>query len=75
MCFSFHKASYGDVCALLLQAPKSQLEIEREQEALLRAKYGGLQPKKKLIPKVHGALGLISQQLTAMREVSFVSGL
>jgi hypothetical protein len=32
---------------------KSPQEIEREQEAMLKAKYGGLKPKKKLIPKDH----------------------
>lgn len=30
------------------QAPRA---IEQEQEALLKAKYGALQPKKKLLPK------------------------
>lgn len=30
------------------QAPRT---VEQEQEALLRAKYGALQPKKKLLPK------------------------
>lgn len=38
-------------------APHPQLSdskaIEREQEALLKAKYGNLKPKKKLIPKEH----------------------
>ena len=30
------------------QAPRA---IEQQQEALLKAKYGALQPKKKLLPK------------------------
>ena len=30
---------------------KSAQDIEREQEERLKAKYGGLQPKKKLLPK------------------------
>ncbi|KAK9829790.1 hypothetical protein WJX72_007932 [[Myrmecia] bisecta] len=34
-------------------APKTQAEVEKEQETLLKAKYGGLQPKKKLMPKDH----------------------
>jgi len=31
---------------------KSAQDVEKEQEEMLRAKYGGLQPKKKLMPKV-----------------------
>lgn len=46
-----------DVDRLLQQPPlpaqqKSAEEIEREQVAKLKAKYGGLQPKRKLMPKV-----------------------
>lgn len=36
--------------------PKSAEEVEREQEAKLKAKYGGLQPKRKLMPKVCASL-------------------
>ncbi len=36
----------------IAQAPKSAADIEKEQEALLAKKYGGL-AKKKLMPKVH----------------------
>eukprot|EP00201_Polytomella_parva_P006951 CAMPEP_0175078320 /NCGR_PEP_ID=MMETSP0052_2-20121109/24031_1 /TAXON_ID=51329 ORGANISM="Polytomella parva, Strain SAG 63-3" /NCGR_SAMPLE_ID=MMETSP0052_2 /ASSEMBLY_ACC=CAM_ASM_000194 /LENGTH=95 /DNA_ID=CAMNT_0016348185 /DNA_START=32 /DNA_END=319 /DNA_ORIENTATION=+ len=37
-----------------MDAAKQQaLEIEREQEKQLMAKYGGLKPKKKLLPKDH----------------------
>lgn len=32
---------------------KSAIEIEKEQEAMLMAKFGGLKPKAKLIPKDH----------------------
>ena len=39
---------------LLLQQ-KSALDIEREQEALLAKRYGGLAAKKKLMPKVGAA--------------------
>ncbi|PNW83115.1 hypothetical protein CHLRE_06g307200v5 [Chlamydomonas reinhardtii] len=38
------------------QAPqdnKSAKDVEKEQEAMLMAKYGGLKPKKKLLPKDH----------------------
>ena len=48
----------------LLQAPKSAQDIEKEQEAKLKAKYGNLGPKKKLMPKVqalHGNLCRASQ--------------
>lgn len=34
-------------------APKSAQDIEKEQEAKLKAKYGNLGPKKKLMPKDH----------------------
>lgn len=30
---------------------KSAKDVEKEQEAMLMAKYGGLKPKKKLLPK------------------------
>jgi len=30
--------------------------VEQEQEALLRAKYGALQPKKKLLPNARSPL-------------------
>ncbi|KXZ54562.1 hypothetical protein GPECTOR_4g627 [Gonium pectorale] len=32
---------------------KSAKDVEKEQEAMLMAKYGGLKPKKKLLPKDH----------------------
>jgi len=32
---------------------KSMAEIEKEQEEKLKAKYGGLKPKTKLMPKDH----------------------
>jgi len=35
------------------QAPRT---VEQEQEALLRAKYGALQPKKKLLPNARSPL-------------------
>lgn len=35
------------------QQEKSTKEVEKEQEAMLMAKYGGLKPKKKLLPKDH----------------------
>lgn len=38
-------------CPLPLQE-KSARDIEMEQEAKLMAKYGGLKPKTKLLPKV-----------------------
>lgn len=38
-------AKHTGACA---QAPRA---IEQEQEALLKVKYGALQPKKKLLPK------------------------
>lgn len=34
----------------LLQAPRTAADIEREQEAILMKKYGGM-AKKKLLPK------------------------
>ena len=43
-------ARAGLTRALLTQ--KCAAEVEREQEELLKAKYGGLKPKKKLMPKV-----------------------
>ena len=52
----------------LLQAPKSAQDIEKEQEAKLKAKYGNLGPKKKLMPKVRvlcGNLCRVSQDPTA----------
>lgn len=39
----------------MTQAPKSAADIEREQEALLAKKYGGI-AKKKLMPKVPAQL-------------------
>lgn len=38
------------LCAL--QGPKSAAEIEKEQEAKLKAKYNNIGAKKKLMPKV-----------------------
>ena len=38
----------------LAQGPKSAMDIEREQEAKLAKKYGGL-AKKKIMPKVSSA--------------------
>lgn len=35
---------------------KTAAELEAEQEEMLRKKYGGLQPKKKLLPKVRPLL-------------------
>ncbi|CAG9467363.1 unnamed protein product [Pedinophyceae sp. YPF-701] len=32
---------------------KTQADIEAEQEAMLKAKYGGLKPKQRLLPKDH----------------------
>ena len=37
---------------VVVDLQKSAQDIEREQEERLKAKYGGLQPKKKLLPKV-----------------------
>jgi len=34
------------------QGPKSAEDIEKEQEAKLKAKYGNMGAKKKLMPKV-----------------------
>ena len=45
------RAATQSVPCVVLQAPKSAADIEREQEALLAKKYGGL-AKKKLMPKV-----------------------
>ena len=39
---------------------KSTKEVEKEQEAMLMAKYGGLKPKKKLLPKVHPASSILA---------------
>lgn len=33
------------------QQPKTAADIEREQEELFKAKYGGLRPKKKILAK------------------------
>ncbi|KAK9837083.1 hypothetical protein WJX81_001348 [Elliptochloris bilobata] len=35
------------------QPPVAPNTVEQEQEALLKVKYGALQPKKKLLPKDH----------------------
>lgn len=45
-------ASDREIC--VAQAPKSAMDIEREQEAKLAKKYGGL-AKKKIMPKVASA--------------------
>lgn len=39
------------------QGPKSAEDIEKEQEAKLKAKYGNVGAKKKLMPKVTWAPG------------------
>ena len=39
------------------QGPKSAEDIEKEQEAKLKAKYGNMGAKKKLMPKVTWVFG------------------
>lgn len=42
-----------------MQAPKSAEAVEQEQEAKLKAKYGNLGAKKKLMPKVLCCSGVV----------------
>jgi hypothetical protein len=50
-----HKQADG-MCPIpltTLQAPRSASDVEKEQEALLQAKYGGLSRKKKMSGLLH----------------------
>ena len=55
-----------------LQGPKSAETVEKEQEAKLKAKYGNLGAKKKLMPKVCFVLAIMLE--AAVLQVNLVSG-